>query len=103
MFRFKRQSGGVVPNDPEYDMQWALGDSVNNADINWLESRAKFVSETALGDEIVVAVIDTGVDYNHPDLTGAMWVNPREIPSKLIAQGGMGRGARAPTIIVSIY
>ena len=92
MFRFKRQNGGVVPNDPEYDMQWALGDSVNNADINWLESRAKFVSETALGDEIVVAVIDTGVDYNHPDLTGAMWVNPREIPGKLIVQGDRSGG-----------
>ena len=28
----------------------------------------------------MVAVIDTGVDYNHPDLRENMWVNPREIP-----------------------
>ena len=28
----------------------------------------------------VVAVLDTGVDYNHPDLKDNMWVNPGEIP-----------------------
>lgn len=30
------------------------------------------------GDGIVVAVIDTGTDYNHPDLTGNIWNNPGE-------------------------
>jgi len=29
--------------------------------------------------EIIVAVIDTGVDYNHPELAPNMWINPNEI------------------------
>ncbi|OKH31292.1 hypothetical protein NIES2119_29225 [[Phormidium ambiguum] IAM M-71] len=33
------------------------------------------------GQGIVVAVIDTGVDYQHSDLDGNIWVNPKEIPS----------------------
>ncbi|MFX0185381.1 MAG: S8 family serine peptidase [Candidatus Hodarchaeota archaeon] len=30
--------------------------------------------------EITVAVIDSGIDFNHPDLINQSWVNPREIP-----------------------
>ena len=27
--------------------------------------------------DVVIAVIDTGVDYEHVDLIGNMWINPR--------------------------
>ena len=40
--------------------------------------------------QTVVAVIDSGVQYNHPDLRGNMWVNPGEIPNNLIDDDGNG-------------
>ena len=37
-----------------------------------------------------MAVIDTGIDYTHPDLRGSMWVNPHEIPGNGIDDDGNG-------------
>ncbi len=42
------------------------------------------------GKEVVVAVIDTGVDYTHEDLNGAMWRNPNEVPGNGIDDDGNG-------------
>ncbi|NDG84253.1 MAG: hypothetical protein EBX52_04345 [Proteobacteria bacterium] len=40
--------------------------------------------------DVIVAVVDTGVDYNHEDLKSVMWVNPREIPGNGIDDDGNG-------------
>lgn len=40
---------------------------------------------------VVVAVIDTGVDYRHPDLRGAMWVNEGEVPGNGVDDDRNGR------------
>ena len=60
-----------VPNDPYWSQQW--GPSKIRADLAW---------NTQLGSSsVLVAVIDTGVDWNHPDLAanyvplGYDWVN----------------------------
>ncbi len=39
---------------------------------------------------VIVAVIDTGIDYSHPELAGAMWTNPGEIPGDGIDNDGNG-------------
>ncbi len=40
--------------------------------------------------DVVIAIIDTGVDYNHLDLRNNIWVNPAEIPENGIDDDGNG-------------
>jgi len=42
-------------------------------DINW---SAEFVKSLPTKNEVIVAVVDSGVDVNHPDLKGRIWTNP---------------------------
>jgi len=62
----------ATPNDPSFGSQWALYNAPwGDNDIN---AREAWDTETG-NDEIVVAVIDTGVNYNHADLDDNMWTN----------------------------
>jgi subtilisin family serine protease len=57
------------PNDPEYDEQWYL--DIIKAPQAW---------DIETGDnDVVVAVLDTGIDLDHPDLMDNIWVNRDEI------------------------
>lgn len=60
----------ATPNDPRYSEQW--GYEKIKAPKAW-DTRTD-------SDGVVVAVIDTGIDYKHPDLAANVWVNPNEIP-----------------------
>jgi len=60
------------PLDPNFAQQWALArESTLGALTAWQQST---------GSGSVVAVLDTGADMTHPDLEGALWTNPGEIP-----------------------
>ncbi len=61
--------------DPRYDDQWHLDAANVPAAWQWLEDNGYAPGG---GRDIVVAVIDTGVDYTHPDLSANMWVNSAE-------------------------
>ncbi|MDH5544704.1 MAG: S8 family serine peptidase [Gammaproteobacteria bacterium] len=73
-------------NDTSFNQLWGLhntGQNVNgftgtaDADMNIVEAWSN--SGTTGSNSIVIGVIDTGVQYNHPDLAANMWVNPGEI------------------------
>lgn len=67
------QAGSGV-NDPYYKDQWAL------AKINVPGAWENIENKTA----VIVAVVDTGVDYRHEDLAENIWKNAQEIPSNSI-------------------
>lgn len=69
-----------IPNDPFYSTQYAL-QKIKAADA-W---------NISTGDtSIVIAIIDTGVDWDHPDLAANIWRNWNEIPGNGIDDDGNG-------------
>ncbi len=56
-----------IPNDPQFASQWSL---------QYLNIRE--VWEKATGKGIIVGVVDTGLDFDHEDMQGQMWVNEKE-------------------------
>ena len=78
-------SNAIPPNDPYFKLQWALSDKQIDAHINAQQGWEEYLTDNQGGDpngpSTIVAVIDAGVDYTHPDLKDMMWVNPAEIPN----------------------
>jgi subtilisin family serine protease len=70
-----------TPNDPKFGDQWALNNVGQDggkelADIGALQAWVK----THGSDKVVVAVLDSGVDYTHKDLVANIWNRPDSIP-----------------------
>ena len=74
----------VTPNDPMFSQQWGYMDSPYG-----LSLQTAWASHTG-SRGVVVAVIDTGVDYNHDDLKNNIWTNKGEIPGNGIDDDGNG-------------
>ncbi|MBF0343968.1 MAG: S8 family serine peptidase [Nitrospirae bacterium] len=75
------QALDVVPNDPYFSLQWGL---YNNGTFKngtpGADIKAYKAWDITKGDKnLIVAVLDTGVDYNHPDLGGNIWKNTKEL------------------------
>ncbi|MBT3584192.1 MAG: S8 family serine peptidase [Halobacteriovoraceae bacterium] len=96
----KRDLGYLVPtplphsfksapsfNDPKLSRQWLFKDAVKHG-ISVSKAYSENISTPQ--KEIIVAVVDTGVDYNHEDLKEVMWVNAGEIPGNGIDDDANG-------------
>jgi len=80
-----------TPNDPDFSQLWGLNNSgqtggTSGADINILDA---WDIQTG-SSSIIVAVIDTGVDYKHEDLSANIWTNSDEIASNNIDDDNNG-------------
>ncbi len=68
----------MVPNDAYYSTTNAWGQTFR--DLWGLQAiNAEPAWDTTQGDTIVVAVVDTGLDYNHEDIAGNVWQNDGEV------------------------
>ncbi len=72
----------VTPTDPNFPSLWGLNNTgqsggLADADIDATEAWDITTGSTT----VVVGVIDTGIDYTHPDLYKNIWINQAEIPA----------------------
>jgi subtilisin family serine protease len=75
------QPPATGPNDPLLGEQWALINSgqregKTNADISAMQA---WLQKSTGSEGVVVAVLDSGVDYTHPDLLNNIWIRPASV------------------------
>jgi subtilisin family serine protease len=82
---------GVIPNDIYFPNQWHLNNTGQSGGISGADVNAPQAWEITTGDpNIVIAVLDEGVDITHPDLVNNIWTNIKEIPGNGIDDDGNG-------------
>src|SRR5688572_29550915 len=85
----------TIPNDGFFSLQWGIhntGQSINgtpgivDADIDGVEAWDVTIGSAGF----VVAIIDTGTQWSHPDLDANIWSNPGEIAGNGVDDDGNG-------------
>jgi subtilisin family serine protease len=78
---FVRYTSAYTPNDPRLSQEW----HINN-------TKVKEAWDVTKGDPtVLIAIVDTGVDWTHDDLKDNIWTNPGEIPSDGIDNDANGK------------
>ncbi len=81
----------LFPDDPDFTELWGMhntGQSGGTADAD-IDAPEGWEIATGSSD-VIVGIIDTGIDYTHPDLAANIWTNPGEIPGNGIDDDGNG-------------
>jgi len=69
------------PDDPRYAAGYQWGLATVGAPAAWYHTQ---------GNGVVIAIIDSGVDLDHPDLSGTLWTNAGEVAGNGIDDDGNG-------------
>jgi len=84
-------NAAVMPDDSRFSELWGLHNTGQTGGTDDADIDAPEAWDISTGShDVIVGVIDTGVDYNHPDLAGNMWTNPNEIPGDGVDNDGNG-------------
>ncbi|WP_273021404.1 S8 family serine peptidase [Rheinheimera sp.] len=71
----------ATPDDPDFGQLWGLLNTGQNSGTAGADIKATDAWDISTGShEVVIGVIDSGMDYNHPDLLDNRWVNPGDLP-----------------------
>src|SRR3989449_415709 len=82
----------VVPSDPSFSTLWGLNNTGQSGGIPDADIDAPEAWDITTGSsDVVVAVIDTGIDYTHPDLSANMFRNELDCNSNGIDDDGNGK------------
>jgi subtilisin family serine protease len=89
----------AAPNDPSFGLQWGhlnTGQTVNgDTGTAAADERTVPAWDVTTGSRsIVIAEVDSGVDYNHPDLAANIWSNPGDV-------GGCPAGTHGYNVLTS--
>ncbi len=80
----------TIPNDPRFDELWGMHNTGQTGGTPDADIDAPEAWDLAKNSDVIVGVIDTGVDYNHVDLSTNIFVNAGEIAANNIDDDGNG-------------
>jgi len=80
-----------VPNDPLLNYMWDMKNTGQSGGTPGADMKSTFAWDLTTGSSnVVVAVIDTGIDYTHEDMAANIWTNPGETQDNGLDDDGNG-------------